>query len=180
MKKNIVLLPMQKYVVPADFETFLEEKAKNGYQINKLGQFNFFYIKFIKEKPKTYRYVMDLNAFPNENYKNTYLDFGWELVGQISSCFIWRKEYDSIRPESFSDQESITKRNKRVRNAIGATLFLLLLAFIIVFATIIYCGIIGRLDKFPDLIFDLLLIGLISFYLSTVVYKVQKNIDKNS
>lgn len=180
MEKNIVLLPMLKYAVPADFETFLEEKAKKGYQIDKLGQFNFFHIKFIKEKPKTYRYVMDLNTFPNENYKNTYLDFGWELVGQISSCFIWRKEYDSIRPESFSDHESIIKRNKRVRNAIGATLFLLLLAFIIVMVAIIYCHIIGRADKFPDLIFDAHILGFISFYLFTIVNKIQKNIDKNS
>ena len=180
MNKNIVLLPMLKYVVPADFELYLEEKAKKGYQIKKLGQFNFFLIKFINEKPKTYRYVMDLNAFPNSNYKRTYLDFGWELVGQISSCFIWRKEYDSIRPESFSDQESITKRNKRVRNAISVSLILLLLAFIIVIVAIFYCGIIGRVDKFPELIFDALLLGLISFYLFTIIKKVQKNINRNS
>ena len=70
MKKNIVLLPLLKYVVPADFEIFLEDKAKKGYQIDKLGQFNFFLINFIKKEPKTYRYVMDLNAFPNVNYKN--------------------------------------------------------------------------------------------------------------
>ena len=83
---------------------------------------------FHKTEPKRYRYVFDLNAFPRKEYTATYEQFGWEFMGQMASCFIWRKEYPGQRPESFTDQDSLTRRNKRVRNAVLACFLVALLA----------------------------------------------------
>ncbi|MDR0929852.1 MAG: DUF2812 domain-containing protein, partial [Oscillospiraceae bacterium] len=71
--------------------------------------------------------VFDLNLRPTKDYRQTYAQFGWELVGNLSNCFIWRKAYTDARPESFTDQESLRRRNLRVRNAIAACLALALI-----------------------------------------------------
>ncbi len=55
-------------------------------------------MNFVKEKPKKYRYVIDMQAFPKKDYKLTYQEFGWEFVGQMASAFVWRKEYAKERP----------------------------------------------------------------------------------
>ena len=119
-----------RWVVPADYEAWLETLAKQGWNLQRIRQWDSIRMTFHKTEPKQYRYVFDLNAFPKKDYKATYQQFGWEFMGQMASCFIWRKEYTGERPESFTDQDSLTRRNKRVRNAVLACFLIALLGLI--------------------------------------------------
>lgn len=114
-------------VVPADYEAWLEEMAKQGWNLDRIRQRDSLRMTFYKTQPRQYRYVFDLNAFPKADYKAAYQQFGWEFMGQMASCFIWRKEYTGERPESFTDQDSLIRRNKRVFNAVLACFFVALL-----------------------------------------------------
>jgi hypothetical protein len=94
-------------IIPANFETWLEDMALQGWKVEKIGQWSSLKMVFIESTPKKCRFVYDVNSFPTEEYKSIYEQFGWEYVGQMASANIWRQEYTNKRPESFSDMESI-------------------------------------------------------------------------
>lgn len=167
MEKKTVWFSMLKKVVPADYEDWLESLALEGWNIEKINQFSSIKIDFVKTEPRKYRYVFDLNAFPNKDYQNIYTQFGWELVGNMASCFIWRKEYTNICPESFIDKESTIKRNKRVRNAVIAAFTLVLTQITVDFFFI------QRKEK----VIQIIILSFIAVYLLWVIKKIQYHID---
>ncbi|MDR0929850.1 MAG: DUF2812 domain-containing protein [Oscillospiraceae bacterium] len=118
MNKKTVILPAFRHVLPSDFEAMMERNALEGWHVDALSPINSLFITFRKTDPQKYRYVFDLNLRPSEDYLKTYEQFGWELVGKLSSCFIWRKAYTDVRPESFTDRESLLRRDLRIRNAL--------------------------------------------------------------
>lgn len=105
-------------VEPEAYEHWLEEEALQGWHVEKVGQWSSICMVFRRGEPKRYRYVYDLQAAARRDYRTLYEQFGWELVGQMSSIYLWRKEYDTQRPESFSDTESLRRRNLRVMVAL--------------------------------------------------------------
>jgi len=82
---------------------------------------------FRRSEPHKYRYIYDLQAFPKKEYKTTYEQFGWELVVQMASGFIWRKLYTDKRPESFTSLESLEKRSKQVVSAVAVSFIIFLI-----------------------------------------------------
>jgi hypothetical protein len=116
-----------KYVVPADYEKWFEDLAAEGWRPEKVGQWNSLVMHFKKSEPKKYRYVVDMQPFPKKDYKQTYMDFGWEFVGQMASAYVWRREYEGERPESFSDTESRKDRNRRFVGAASVSFIIFLL-----------------------------------------------------
>ncbi len=113
-----------RYVVPADYESWFEEKAAAGWHPVKVGQWSSIAMRFAKSTPKKYRYVVDMQAAPKKDYRRIYEEFGWEFVGQMASARVWRREYDGERPESFSDLQSRRGRNKRFFRAVSVSCFL--------------------------------------------------------
>ena len=167
-----------RWVVPADYEAWLETLAKQGWNLQRIRQWDSIRMTFHKTEPKQYRYVFDLNAFPKKDYKATYQQFGWEFMGQMASCFIWRKEYTGERPESFTDQDSLTRRNKRVRNAVLACFLIALLGLIgaavgmaVHAAFQQYRGLYGLAPAFLICLFFVL-------YLSWVLRKISRNLSR--
>lgn len=178
MKKKTVWLSTFRYVVPADFENFMESLALDGWNVEKVGQWSSIKMDFYKTEPKKYRYVFDINIVPKNDYIATYKDFGWEFVGQITGCFLWRKEYTDIRPESFTDLESIERRNRNVRNAV---IFLAVIFSVLFLAQILHLTISYNKSDFIDILdyfIEIVLFGLFSAYLFWVVLKIQKNIKR--
>lgn len=116
-----------KFVVPADYEAWFENLAAQGWHPQKVGQWNSLVMHFLKGEPKKYRYVVDMQPFPKKDYKQTYRDFGWEFVGQMASAYVWRREYEGERPESFSDADSRKERNRRFIGAASVSFVLFLL-----------------------------------------------------
>jgi hypothetical protein len=113
-----------RYVVPADYENWFEEKAATGWHPVKVGQWSSIAMRFAKGVPKKYRYVVDMQPAPKKDYRRTYEEFGWEFVGQMASAVVWRREYGNERPESFSDAPSRRGRNKRFFWAVSLSCFL--------------------------------------------------------
>ncbi len=123
-EKALYWLTPFRYVVPADYENWFEEKAAAGWHPVKVGQWSSIAMRFTKSTPKRYRYVVDMQAVPRKDYRRTYEEFGWEFVGQMASAMVWRREYDGERPESFSDAQSRRGRNKRFFWAVSVSGFL--------------------------------------------------------
>ncbi len=178
MHKKAIWFALFRKVVPADYEEWMENLASEGWNIDRIGQFSSIRMTFNKTGPKKYRYVFDLNAFPRKDYVDIYSQFGWELVGRMSNCFVWRKEYKDIRPESFSDKESIVKRNKRTRNAVAACLILFLAGILGTFTGIGIKIYFGKTDGIPELVLQAAFLGAVSYYLWRVIAKIQQSIER--
>ena len=116
-----------RYVVPADYESWFEELAAEGWHPVKVGQWSSIAMRFAKGETKKYRYVVDMQPFPKKEYRQTYEDFGWEFVGQMASAMVWRREYENVRPESFSDVQSRRGRGRRFIGAASVSFFIFLL-----------------------------------------------------
>lgn len=101
-----------RYIAPADLENYYEQMDASGWHVDKISQINSFCTKFKRSEPQKNRYVVDLHAkFKTKEYIETYKSFGWELVGQMASMYVWRKPYTEERPEAFSDTASVNKRS---------------------------------------------------------------------
>ncbi|MCJ7696111.1 MAG: DUF2812 domain-containing protein [Anaerolineaceae bacterium] len=165
-------------IIPANFETWMEDMAIQGWKVEKIGQWSSLKMDFIEIAPKKYRFVYDMNSFPNEEYKSIYEQFGWEYVGQMASAVIWRKEYTDQRPESFSDLESVEKRNKRVINAVKINFVLFLTAAISFLGTAALKPASLSLSDIVQFIIMGLFMLLITIYLGSVIYAIRKNMDR--
>lgn len=126
-------------------------------------------------EPRRYRYVYDMQAIPGKDYKATYEQFGWEFVGQMASAFIWRKEYTQERSESFSDKESLEKRNWRVMYAASVSFFLFLLMTIVI--TVCFALKLGRLTPGDTLqfILGMALTYAFTIYMGYVIGMIYRN-----
>jgi len=178
MNKKTVWFSAFKTVVPADFEEWMESLAKEGWNVDKLGLFGAFKIVFYKSEPKKFRYVFDLNINPKKDYMQTYEQFGWEYVGRMSSCFIWRKAYDEIRPESFTDKESRIRRNKNMKNAYRVNLIMMLAAVAAVLTGCAICVYIGEPGTALALTPVLALTAAVSVYFSRVIRRINDNLER--
>jgi len=173
--KKVVWFSAFKHILPADYENWLEAMALQGWNINQIGQWSSVRLEFTKSAPKRYRYVYVVQTHPKQDYRPTFEQFGWEFVGIMASCFIWRKEYFTERPEAFSDQQSIENRNNNVVRAVSVSLILFITAFL---ATLIALGLTYRSLTVGDtiqVILFLLFSGGIGAYLAWIRQKIHKN-----
>lgn len=178
MEKKTIWFALFRNVVPSDFERLLESLALEGWNIDKIVQSSSMKMDFIKSEPKKYRYVFDPNAFPKKDYIEIYEQFGWEFVGQMSSCLVWRKEYRDQRPESYSDLDSLIKRNKRVRNAVAVIFASLLVAIIAILIGLVLFINNEKGEKVIELVLKLIFISLLAWYFGWVVKKINRNIER--
>jgi hypothetical protein len=78
-------------MVPADYENWMEKLAADGWNIDKIGQWSS--IRMVFKKQIRNNIGTSLTFIP---VKADYLETTANLVGivgQMASCFIWRKEY---------------------------------------------------------------------------------------
>ena len=172
--KTVWLSPFRN-VVPADYENWLEQLALQGWNIDHIGQWSSVAMTFYRSEPKKYRYVYDLQAFPKKGYKSIYQQFGWEFVGQMASCFIWRKEYTDKRPESFTSRESLEKRNKQVVSAVSVSFIIFLIVSIVLITSFTISFSSLSTGDIVQFIFGIILSSAFTVYLSYVMRKIYKN-----
>jgi hypothetical protein len=165
-----------RYVVPADYEKWFEGLAAEGWHPQSVGQWSSLAMRFSKSEPKKYRYVVDMQPFPGRNYKQTYRDFGWEFIGQMASAYVWRREYEGERPESFSDPESRKGRNRRFLGAVSVSFFLFLLGG----AAFAAGAILGGLKPSDRLQFGIASVFFFALaaLIGLVMKKIKRNIEK--
>lgn len=165
-----------KYVVPADYEEWFEDLASQGWHPEKVGQWNSLLMHFTKGEPKKYRYVVDMQPFTRKDYKQTYKDFGWEFVGQMASAYVWRREYEGERPESFSDPDSRKDRNRRFIGA-ASVAFIIFLVGGIAFAVSSILRNVETIDRIQFIAASAFFF-VIAAAMGLVLRKMKKNIEK--
>ena len=163
------------HVVPAEYEAWFEALAADGWHPKNIGHLSSMRMTFIKSEQKKYRYVIDLQANLKAEYKTTYGDFGWEFVGQMSSIFVWRMEYTNEPPESFSDSDSLQKRNNRF-TVIIAILFAMF-ALAAVGVTVVYTVFFTQLstEQHINCISGMIFSYILSLLLGCVLRKIHQN-----
>ncbi len=130
--RKIVLFSAFRYLLPSDYENWLERMAAEGWHINHFRQWNSIVMTFIRGEPKKYRFVYDPQVSPRKEYIATYEQFGWEYLGRMASAHLWRMEYEGERPEAFSDQASTVKRNRSNIAAVSVSFTIFLVTVLVV------------------------------------------------
>lgn len=170
-----VWLSAFRNVVPAEYENWLEQLALQGWNVDSIGQWSSVAMTFYRSEPKKYRYIFDIQPFPKKEYKSIYEQFGWEFVGQMASCFIWRREYTDKRPESFTSIESIEKRNKQVVYAVSVSFSMFLIIFITLITAFILTFSNLSTSGIAQFILGIFLSSVFTLYLGSVMKKIYKN-----
>ena len=173
--KKTVWLSVFRNVVPANYELWLEQLAIQGWNIDHIGQWSSIAMTFRRTEPKIYRYIFDLQAFPRKEYIFTYEQFGWEFIGQMASCFIWRREYTDERPESFTSQESLEKRNKQVISAILVSFIMYLIVSTLLIANLVIKFANLSTSGVVQFILGIVLSSAFTLYLGYVMKEIYKN-----
>jgi hypothetical protein len=130
--RKIVLFSAFRYLLPSDYENWLERMAAGGWHINRFRQWSSIVMTFRRGEPKKYRFIYDPQVSPRKEYITTYEQFGWEYLGRMASAHFWRKENDGERPEAFSDQESIVRRNRRTIAAVSVSFTIFLVTVLVI------------------------------------------------
>ena len=174
--KNVQWLTPFRYVVPADYENWFEEKAAAGWHPVRIGQWSSIAMRFAKGEPKKYRYVVDMQPVPKKDYIRTYQEFGWEFVGQMASAMVWRREYDGERPESFSDAQSRRGRNKRFIGAASVSFIMFTLGALAAAGTAVFAPL--DAERRLELILMTVFCALLAAGIGFVMLRMRKNIDR--
>ncbi len=116
---------------PERLERWLEAQAAQGWQPTDLGDLSAIRLHLAKSKSAQLRYVVDPQQHPDDDYRATYEDAGWEYVGELTSLQIWRRAYLGERPEAFTDRASRAARDRRLAWVTGIVGALALLGMVI-------------------------------------------------
>lgn len=128
--RAVWFLPFRR-VVPADLELWFEQRAAEGWQPARLGQWSSLRTRLRSTPAATVRYVVDMQTRPRADYLATYEDFGWEHVGQMASMHVWRMPYEGERPEAFTEPSSRRARTVKVAAAAATAGALLLVGGVV-------------------------------------------------
>jgi hypothetical protein len=173
--RKIVLFSAFRYLLPSDYENWLERKAAEGWHINRFRQWSSIVMTFRRGEPKRYHFVYDPQVSPRKEYIATYEQFGWEYLGRMASAHFWRMEYEGERPEAFSDQESIVRRNKRTIAAVSISFSIFLITVLVVgILLLFFADSLSEIDRTQVVVAEGFF-GVITIALGTVMVFLRKN-----
>ena len=173
--RKIVLFSAFRYLLPSDYENWLERMAAEGWHINRFRQWSSIVMTFRRGEPKRYRFVYDPQVSPRKEYIATYEQFGWEYLGRMASAHFWRMEYEGERPEAFSDKESIVRRNKRTIAAVSVSFSIFLITVLVVgILLLFFADSLSEIDRTQVVVAEGFF-GVITIALGTVMVFLRKN-----
>jgi hypothetical protein len=108
-----------RYLRPADLEAYFEDRARQGWMLERVGPRGLFLMTFWKRDPATYRYVVDLPIQPGVGYRPLHENAGWEYVGRMANERVWRRRYEGARPDRFDDAGTKRKQGRRLAGAVA-------------------------------------------------------------
>lgn len=174
-ERKIIWFSFAKRFIPADYEIWLEKMSLEGWEIDKIGRWSSIITTFKRCTPTKYRYIYDVQVTPQQHYITTFKDFGWELTGQMGSCYLWRKEYADVRPESFTTKESLEIRNKQMFAGVSYSFFTFLAILLIlgICFTVFYRDL--NSTELLQYMLGFVFSGLLAVYLGYVMRKIYMN-----
>ena len=115
MAKRTVFLSSLKYIVPEQFEHFLEMMARQGWHPDPLTDSSGAVMNLHRDSPGEYRYVVDSPPVIGSDYYKHYQRYGWEHMGNIGDLVFWRAGHDGkVRPDSFVSPKDIDRHNTAI------------------------------------------------------------------
>lgn len=139
-KKEIHLFFVSEY---EEEEKFLNEKAKEGYLLEKITGLGKYY--FTKSEPVDMVYRIDFNPQKDEDresYLQMFRDYGWEYIQDLNEFSYFCKVQDGSDDEIFSDVASRVDMAKRIFKR-------KMIPFLCVFLCILIPGMIHLLNILP-------------------------------
>ncbi|MGO4348464.1 DUF2812 domain-containing protein [Paenibacillus sp. MCAF9] len=103
-------------------ERWLEQEEAEGWHLRKVSG-NVVRFHFQKGETRKLRYCLDYQMNKDPNYVQLFKEAGWELVYSSAGWYIWRMPYSEVRPEIYSDLDSLIDRNKRILSLLSVVLF---------------------------------------------------------
>jgi hypothetical protein len=175
MDKKIIWFSAFRHLLPSDYEKWLERMAAEGWYINHFRQWSSIVMTFRRGEPEKYRFVFDPQVSPRREYIATYEQFGWEYLGRMSSAHIWRMVYDGERPEAFSDQESVVRRNRRLITAVSVSFSIFLITVLAIgILLLFFADSLSSADR-TQFVFAEGFFGVIMIALGAVMVFLRKN-----
>lgn len=104
-----------------ELERWLEEQEAAGWNLDRAGGIGLFFT-FRRVEPRRMAYRVDYQTELRDDYVQLFEDAGWELAGQGSGWYYWRQAYEDVKPEIYTDVESLIGRNRRQMRILGIIL----------------------------------------------------------
>jgi Protein of unknown function (DUF2812) len=104
-------------------ERYVEDMAQNGWRLSHASN-TLVVLDFQESAPQKVRVCVDYQRKLTQEYTNVFEDAGWERFGRTPGWIMWRKAYQTERPEIYSDTQSLRERNRRVALTVLGVLLL--------------------------------------------------------
>jgi hypothetical protein len=102
-------------------EHWLEAQEADGWNLERAGGMGILFT-FRRGERRRMAYRVDYQTDLRDDYVQLFEDAGWSLVGQGSGWYYWRQAYDDVKPEIYTDVESLISRNRRQMRILGILL----------------------------------------------------------
>lgn len=100
-------------------ERLLEEQAAQGWMFVSSGPMCIAFV-FEKREPLKIRYGIDYQEKQKPEYLTVLGDAGWHMIHRASGWYIWAKPYGDVRPDLYTDIDSILRRNQMILGSLTA------------------------------------------------------------
>ncbi|MDR6554278.1 DUF2812 domain-containing protein [Paenibacillus qinlingensis] len=92
---------------------WLENMEAQGWHLQRVN-WNGLRFHFKKGAPRKMSYCVDYQMKVDPNYTSIFEDTGWDRIYSGAGWYIWRQTYQEVKPEIFTDIDSMIDRNKRL------------------------------------------------------------------
>ena len=118
MKLTKTVLKFWSGAYPEKMEKWLEHMESAGWQLVKVHWGG---VKFTFEQgnPTQVSYCIDYMVQSDPEYIGLIEDTGWQLMMNSGGWYIWRMPYEEVKPEMYTDIDSLIARNKRLLQVYG-------------------------------------------------------------
>lgn len=132
MDKRSYLYAFSK-ISPSDMEDDLNQKAGEGLLLRPFKTEGILYFDFYDTTKEKCKYIVDGKPISEESYIAKHKEEGWEFIGSIFECYVWKKTFTEEIPKNFASKASLYSHCKKmgVIFLVASLIFLIaLLAFI--------------------------------------------------
>ncbi len=102
-------------------EAYLEKQAGEGWVLVNAGWVCASFT-FERRAPAKVRYCLDYQEKMKPDYQALFQDAGWKMEYHGSGWYIWSMPHEGVRPEIYTDDGSLIRRNNAILASISAVL----------------------------------------------------------
>ena len=131
MEKKTVYLAGLKSFIPSEFEAYLEDMAKQGWEPKRISQGSSFFMTFEKTGSKKVKYAMDVDPAPAHKAQYLTQNGAWQSIGRISGYTVWKMEYTGKEPAYHYNDTGLRVRFRQIYSSFLICFVLFILIFLL-------------------------------------------------